>query len=350
MFRKVLIIITAVIFLASSAIVLDYFRVPEIVMAKASILVTGKAVTTPNYTLSHSGSQGVVTDPAQCLIYGKFTNNNGSTGSLNYRIYIDDVFTGTFASASGGSFKVNLNSTCVRRFGDNVCVNFETKFTHNVAHTIKIQVNVSDSVWEYADDDAPFPKNLNCQEPSGTTTLVPTLTRTPTKTATLTKTPIPTKTPTPTKVPPTRTPTKTATKLPPTKTPTKTATSTLVPFKIQNSIMYTTNFAYPDLGCNWLGIAGQVMNKTGNPYVDVVVVVEGMIGSEGYAWIGLTGLAPAYGPGGYEIQISEAPFNSTEPFYITLYDLDSNQLSDTLSFSTYDDCSKNLIIANFTMR
>lgn len=456
--RKVLIIITAVIFIAASAIVLDYFHVPGKVMAKASSMIGEKIVATPTYTLVHSGSQGTVTDPAQCMIYGKFTNNNGSTGSLNYRVYIDDVFAGTFASASGGSYKINLNSTCVQRFGDNMCVNFQTKFTHNIAHSIKIQVNVN-NVWEYADDNAPFPKSLTCQDANTTLTPIPTFTRTPTKTSvppTATAVP-PTKTPTPTKIPtsnqnytlshlgsqgtitdPTQCKiygklSKNAgstgslnyrvyiddvfsgtfatsiggnyeidlnstcvkrfgdnkcvdfrtkfthnvphtikiqvnlgdeiweyaddhTPFPKTLTcqdvvvPTPTATSTLTPYKLQDSVMYTTNFAYPDLGCNWMGIAGQVLDKSGNPLTNMVVTVEGVLGSAKIDLIDLTGLATTYGPGGYEIQLSNKPMDSKDTLTITVYDLAGFQISDSVKFSTFNDCTKNLIIANFTSR
>ncbi len=189
-----------------------------------------------------------------CKVYGSFIKNTGSTGSLNYRLYIDNVSVGTFATKSGGIYNVNMNSTCVPRFGDNKCVNLQSRFTHNVQHTIKLQVQLDDGNWYYAQAHSPFPKTLTCKDPVVTTP-------TPVPTKTKTSTPVP---PTPTTVPPTKTATPVITATA-TKTPTPAVSQTPVPYQIQNSVVHTTNFAYPDLGCKWMGIAGQVFDKSGNP-------------------------------------------------------------------------------------
>ncbi len=269
-----------------------------------------------NYILSHLGSQGVITDMTQCKIYGRFTNKNSATGSLNYRVYIDDAFVATFASQSGGSYIIDLNSTCVKRFGDNACINFQSRFSKNVPHSIKIEVNVGDK-WYFASSDTPFPKTLTCQ----TGTLV-------------------TATPTITLVPPT------ATLI----TPTKTPTSTPNPYGFQSGVFYTTNFLYPESGCSWLGIAGQVFDKNGNPVNNLVVSIKGELDGKAVDLLSMTGTALDYGPGGYEIKLADKAVASSGKLKLVLYDLQGNQLSDSLLLDTYTDCAKNLIIVNFSKK
>ncbi len=266
----------------------------------------------PNYILNQVGSQGIVTDMSQCKVYGNLTKKAGTTGSINYRMYIDDVYIATFATVKGGNYSINLDSTCVKRFGDNKCINFHDKFSKNTEHTIKIEANV-DGGWFFASNNLPFPKTLNCQPG-----------------AVLTNTPVP----------------PTATVKPPTKTP----TIAPKPYALQNSVFYTTNFLHPDLGCNWTGIAGQVFNSGGNPIINMVVVVEGMLDGENVELMALTGMATDYGAGGYEIQLADKLVNSTGSLTVTIYDLAGTQLTDPVLINTYTDCTKGLIIANFKQK
>lgn len=270
----------------------------------------------PSYILNHVGSQDIVTDMSQCKVYGNFTKKTGVTGSINYRVYIDNAYIATFASAKGGSYTVNLDSTCVKRFGDNKCINFREKFSKNTEHSIKIEANV-DGKWYFASNNSPFPKTLNCQTETG-----------------------PTRTPTNTAIPPT------ATAKPPTKTP----TSVPKPYALQNTVFYTTNFLHPDLGCNWTGIAGQVFNNGGNPIINMVVAVAGTLDGKNIELLALTGMATDYGTGGYEIQLADQLVNSTGSLTVTIYDLAGTQLTDPVLINTYTDCSKGLIIANFKQK
>jgi len=299
-------------------------RTPTIVAPTKTAVYTEVVPVPSNYSLTHLGSQGVVTDISQCKIYGKFTNKTSATGSLNYRVYIDDIFISTFSSQSGGSYSIDLNSTCVKRFGDNRCIDFQSKFTKNVPHTIKIEVNVGGK-WYFASSDSPFPKTLTCQtEMTGTTT--------------------PTSTPTKTPIVPTATPVKpTATPVVPTKTPTTTPN----PYGLQSGVFYSTNFLYPELGCNWMGIAGQVFDQNGIPVNNLVVSVKGMLDGKSVDLLALTGMAPDYGPGGYEIKIADKVIASKGSLKVIIYDLQGNPLSDAVLLDTFSDCSQNLIIVNF---
>ena len=297
---------------------------PTIIAPTQTALATQVPPVPSNYTLTHLGSQGVVSDLTQCKIYGKFTNKTGATGSLNYRVYIDDTLISTFASQSGGSYSIDLNSTCVKRFGDNTCVNFQSRFQKNVPHTVKIEVNVGGK-WFFASSDAPFPKTLTCQ----TGTIV---TATPTITLV-----VPTATPIKTPV------TLTATAIVPTKTP----TSTPNPFGLHSGVFYTTNFLYPESGCSWMGIAGQVFDQNGNPLNNLVISARGILDGKAVDLLGLTGMAPDYGPGGYEIKLADKVIASKGSLTIIVYDLQGKQLSDAVKLDTFNDCSQNLIITNF---
>jgi hypothetical protein len=151
---------------------------------------------------------------------------------------------------------------------------------------------------------------------------------------------------TPTKILPTPTPT-----LKPTTAPSKVQnveTPTTQPYSVQpNTPIFTQNFNHADKGCNWMGVAGQVFPAKGFPIVNLVVAVTGKLGDKTLDQIQLTGLASAYGPGGFEVELSSTPVASTKTLSIQLYDLSGKAISDPLAFNTLADCKKNLILINF---
>lgn len=147
---------------------------------------------------------------------------------------------------------------------------------------------------------------------------------------------------------PTTTPT--FTPVPPTATPTQTPTPIVIvyPYNVQlGSPVYLTNFAHPDLGCNWMGVAGQVFNKHGDVVNNLVVEVYGKLGNQDILRLTLTGMTNTYGPGSYEIMLSSTPIPSKNTLFIHLYDLEGNLLTKPMPFETYGDCDKNLILINF---
>jgi hypothetical protein len=157
-----------------------------------------------------------------------------------------------------------------------------------------------------------------------------------TMTATITGTPTSTDTPVPTSTPV------------PTNTPVPSDTAIPKPYQVQpNTPLYLQNFAHPNLACDWLGVAGQVFDKAGKPVSGIVVVVDGAFADKAFEQIGLTGKAPAYGDGGFELVLSNQDTASTSPFTITLFDVGGKALSDPFSFSSVADCKKNLILVNF---
>jgi hypothetical protein len=127
-----------------------------------------------------------------------------------------------------------------------------------------------------------------------------------------------------------------------------TPTQTVKPFIPQKDYpLFSQNFAHIEAGCNWMGVAGQVFDKSGKTISNLVVVVNGQLENNPIDLIGLTAINLAYGPGGYEIQLNNKVINSTNSLSIALFDLAGTPLSNPITFPTYADCSKNLIIINF---
>lgn len=123
---------------------------------------------------------------------------------------------------------------------------------------------------------------------------------------------------------------------------------TTAPFMPQaGSPRYLANFARLDKGCNWLGVAGQVFEFTQQPVINMVVVISGTLAGVPIDAIGLTGLATAYGPGGYEIVLADKVVNSSGTLKIQLFDLDGIPQTDPVVLNTLADCQKNLVIFNF---
>jgi hypothetical protein len=113
------------------------------------------------------------------------------------------------------------------------------------------------------------------------------------------------------------------------------------------SPVYIPNFAHPDAGCNWAGVAGQVFDKNGNPVSGYTLVVSGNIGGQAVSVSGVTGAAQAYGVGGYEAQFAGAPFSSSGMLTVFLLNTDLKQIAAPVPLTTYADCQMNLILLNF---
>ncbi|MEA3327465.1 MAG: hypothetical protein U9R53_09200 [Chloroflexota bacterium] len=111
--------------------------------------------------------------------------------------------------------------------------------------------------------------------------------------------------------------------------------------------IYLTNFAHPESECHWLGIAGQVFDAQGFEVPDLTIEVGDIHIGDEQQWSTQTGSAQSYGPGGYEIQISEIPQESKERFWVQVLDQNGNQLSDRIFFDTFNDCNQNLVLMNF---
>ena len=110
------------------------------------------------------------------------------------------------------------------------------------------------------------------------------------------------------------------------------------------------NIAHPDLGCNWMGIAGKAHNLSGAPIVQGLFIQLGgtLNGKPMDNMLGTTGMVADYGPGGYEFTLGDKPIASTQTLWVQLFDQAMIPLSDRIYFDTFSDCNKNLILVNFS--
>lgn len=170
----------------------------------------------------------------------------------------------------------------------------------------------------------------------GTAPPTATNTRSPTAEPSITPT-FPPATPTRT---PTPTPTDTATPGPP---PTATNTRSPYPFtKAETSPLYLQNFAN-NAGCNWLGIAGEVLDLNRNPVSSGQYRVH--VWGSGIDERVPVGGAPAYGPSGYEQFVFNAPV--IRDYNVQLETSSGSVVSQVYSVQTRASCNQNLLILNF---
>lgn len=151
---------------------------------------------------------------------------------------------------------------------------------------------------------------------------------------------------TPTFPPATNTPTPTGTPTPTeTPGPPPTATNTRSPFpftKSDTSPMYLQNFAN-NAGCNWLGIAGEVLDLNRNPVASGQYRVH--VWGSGIDERVPVGGAPAYGPSGYEQFVFNAPV--IRDYNIQLETTNGSAVSQVYAVQTRASCNQNLLQFNF---
>lgn len=164
-------------------------------------------------------------------------------------------------------------------------------------------------------------------------------------------TPPPSRTPTPIPVFPTHTPTSTPTPTPtntPTATPvgpTPTASPTRAPFpftKSDTSPFYLQNYAN-SAGCNWLGIAGEVLDLSRNPVAKDTYLVH--IWDNGLNDRVPVGGAPAYSPSGWERAIDNRPL--VRSYKLQLETTNGTPVSEIYTVTTRASCNENLLRFDF---
>lgn len=160
-----------------------------------------------------------------------------------------------------------------------------------------------------------------------TETQSPTLTPRPSNTPTTMKTELPTEGPTPTR----------------TDRPTSNYSFDLqsAPTGIDAAVLY------PERGCNWMGVGGQVVDLQGRPVTGITVQLGGNLDTEVLDQTSLTGLALKYGEAGYEFELAKTPAESKHTLWVRLIDQARLPLSQKIYFDTFEDCQRNLIIVNF---
>jgi hypothetical protein len=105
---------------------------------------------------------------------------------------------------------------------------------------------------------------------------------------------------------------------------------------------------HPEAGCNWMGIAGQVLNMSGAPVsTGVIVRVGGELAGVKKDITSLTGTARQYGEAGYEIVLGASPTQSSSNLWVQLLDQAGLPMSPRIVFDTYASCDQNLIFITF---
>ena len=119
-------------------------------------------------------------------------------------------------------------------------------------------------------------------------------------------------------------------------------------FKLQDgSPNYEANPFHPEAGCNWLGVGGEILDSAGDPVTGVLVEASGNLQGEEIYRLALSGAAPDYGVGGYEIALNDSPVESDGEVWIQLLDQANLPLTEKIYLQTYDSCDSNLIRINF---
>lgn len=161
--------------------------------------------------------------------------------------------------------------------------------------------------------------------PSRTPTAIPIF---PTNTPTSTPTPTPTNTPTATPVGP---------------TPTSSPTRAPFPFtKSDTSPFYLQNYAN-NAGCNWLGIAGEVLDINRNPVPKSTYQVH--IWDSGLNERVPVGGAPAYSPSGWEQFVFSSPV--VRSYKVQLETSNGTPVSEVYTVTTRASCNENLLRFDF---
>ena len=109
------------------------------------------------------------------------------------------------------------------------------------------------------------------------------------------------------------------------------------------------NLFHPELGCDWMGVGGQVVDMSEAPVTGLIIRLGGNLPGVvlPQPMLSLTGVALNYGPGGYEFQLAEKPVGSKGSLWVQLLDQVGIPLSEKVAFDTFNDCGKNLILINF---
>ena len=107
------------------------------------------------------------------------------------------------------------------------------------------------------------------------------------------------------------------------------------------------NFSHPDMGCNFLGVAGQVFDPQGTPEKMLIIEAGGTLAGNDVFALSLTGNDSNYGPGGYELILSDQLVPSSDSVWIQVFNLQGQALSEKTYLDTFSDCQRNLVLINF---
>jgi hypothetical protein len=121
--------------------------------------------------------------------------------------------------------------------------------------------------------------------------------------------------------------------------PTKEA---VFPFGLQErTVTLVPQEVYPELGCTWQGIGGEVLGPDGEPVTGMIVHVRG---SDLDTFV-VSGTAPAYGASGWETFVGEEV--NSDVYFVQLMQTDGELASDVVRVRFSSSCQGNLALVNF---
>lgn len=124
-----------------------------------------------------------------------------------------------------------------------------------------------------------------------------------------------------------------------------------MPFVLhEGNPQYIPNLYHSELGCDWMGVGGQVLSLNGAPVTGVVLRLGGQLAGQTVDLVTVSGIATKYGPAGYEFDLTElvtGPTASSHSMWIQLLDQAGLAMSDQIYFDTYEECEKSTIIIYF---
>jgi len=109
----------------------------------------------------------------------------------------------------------------------------------------------------------------------------------------------------------------------------------------------TENIIEPQLGCNWMGIGGQVFDINNEPIRGIVIIVGGMLEGTDVNAMAVSGGAVSLGPGGFVIRLADHPIESDGSLWLQLFDNKGEPKTGRVLLTTYGDCDHNLVIVNW---
>ncbi len=120
------------------------------------------------------------------------------------------------------------------------------------------------------------------------------------------------------------------------------------PYAIQvGSPKYMRAFSHTEQGCQWVGVAGQVFDDSGEGVSGLAVLVTGSINDRPVEQIVFTEKSGVYGPGSYELFLADHLPDGPSYLEIRLLDMEFKPLSDAVILRVPEECNKNLALVNF---
>lgn len=101
---------------------------------------------------------------------------------------------------------------------------------------------------------------------------------------------------------------------------------------------------HPELGCDWTGVAGQVLGMNGEPLRSQFIHLGGTLDGQVFDLLTITGSATSYGPAGFEFILANRLVASNDTLWIQLEDVQMLPMSAQITFDTFADCDHNLVI------